>query len=114
MAGEAAGAARAALAATLSNGSAVKTLSDAHAESAQAWAVTLREPLGVSVEMRATRPASADTARGGPQAWSLAISSPALDPATLARHAPRLNERLRARALAPMHLRIDGDDDVPA
>jgi len=46
--------------------------------------------------------------------WNLALTSSAIDRAALARHASRLDERLRARGLAPGHLRIDDAPDEPS
>jgi hypothetical protein len=83
------------------------------AEAGGAWEVSLHESMGVAVEMRATRPASAN-AGGTPAAWTLTIGSSALDSAALARHAPRLNERLRARALTNTHVRIESSDKEAA
>ncbi len=74
------------------------------ADAAGAWEVTLRQPLGAAVDLRATR--STDAANG----WSLSIGSPSLDASVLARHAPRLNERLKARALSNTHVRIEERD----
>jgi hypothetical protein len=47
--------------------------------------------------------------------WTLTVSSSARDAALLARHAPRLNERLRARAIDLTHVRVErhaDDEDV--
>jgi hypothetical protein len=74
------------------------------AEAAGAWEVTLRQPLGVAVDVRASR--STDAVNG----WALSIGSPTLDASMLARHAPRLNERLKARALSNTHARIEESD----
>ncbi len=72
------------------------------------WEASVREPRGVAIEMRATREASAGASLGG---WTLTVASPAMEAALLARHAPRLVERLRLRGLDPAHLRIEEDDD---
>jgi hypothetical protein len=74
------------------------------ADAAGAWEVTLRQPLGAAVDVRATR--TTDAVNG----WSLAIGSPTLDASVLARHAPKLNERLKARALSNTHVRIEESD----
>jgi hypothetical protein len=77
-------------------------------DAAGAWSVSLNQPLGLALELRAVRGgATAET----PAHWTLTIASPAHDAALLARHAPRLNERLRARAL---HVRIESDDEASA
>jgi hypothetical protein len=73
-------------------------------QAAGAWELTLRQPLGAAVDVRATR--SAEAVNG----WSLSIGSPTLDASVLARHAPRLNERLKARGLSNSHVRIEGSD----
>lgn len=69
------------------------------------WELTLRQPLAAAMDVRATR--SAEAANG----WSLSIASPTLDASVLARHAPRLNERLKARALSNEHVRIEERDE---
>ena len=71
---------------------------------AGAWELTLRQPLGAAVDVRATR--NAESVNG----WSLTIGSPTLDASVLARHAPRLNERLKARGLSNTHARIEESD----
>ena len=71
---------------------------------ASAWELTLRQPLGAAVDVRATR--NAEAVNG----WSLSIGSPTLDASVLARHAPRLNERLKARGLSNSHARIEESD----
>lgn len=73
-------------------------------DTAGAWEVTLRQPLGAALDVRATR--TTDAANG----WSLTIGSPTLDASVLARHAPKLNERLKARALSNSHARIEERD----
>jgi len=74
------------------------------ANAAGAWELTLRQPLGAAMDVRATR--NAEAVNG----WSLSIGSPTLDASVLARHAPRLNERLKARALSSSHVRIEESD----
>jgi hypothetical protein len=79
-------------------------------EPAAAWEVSLRDPRGVVITLRAERPEGPrDPGHAAP--WTLTIAAPALDAAALLRHAPRLNERLKARALTPAHLRIDAGDE---
>lgn len=80
-------------------------------DTASAWEVTLNDPRGVAVELRAARPAGLAGA-DRPANWTLTIASPVHDAALLARHVPRLNERLRARELTHDHVRIEGDDDA--
>lgn len=79
-------------------------------DTASAWQVTLNDPRGVAVELRATRPAALAGA-DRPANWALTIAAPAHDAALLARHVPRLNERLRARELTHTHVRIEDDDE---
>ncbi len=71
------------------------------------WEASVGGPSGVAIELRASR-------GGGPDGWTLTISSPTVGAALLAQHAPRLNERLRARALAGTHVRIERDDGEDA
>ena len=71
---------------------------------AGAWELTLRQPLGAAVDVRATR--NAEAVNG----WSLSIGSPTVDASVLAHHAPRLNERLKARGLSNSHVRIEESD----
>jgi hypothetical protein len=101
----------AALEAALNADPGSQPLSGTQADTAGAWQVSLNEPMGVAVELRATRPASGGAA-GEPAAWTLTIASSSTDAAMLTRHAPRLNERLRARALTRDHVRIEGDDEA--
>jgi hypothetical protein len=77
------------------------------ADAAASWQVHLPQALGSGLELRATRTAGSAQAQPG---WALTIASPAHEAALLARHAPRLDERLRARALEVDHVRIERDD----
>ena len=85
----------------------------APADAGQAWELSLHEPDGgLVLSLRAERiAASTLTTPGAQPAWSLAINAPAAEAAALQRHAPRLAERLAARALAPAHLRIAADHE---
>jgi hypothetical protein len=86
----------------------------AQADSGQVWELSLNEPDGVVLSVRAERVALPPSAAGSgtpTPAWTLSINAPAAEAAALQRHAPRLAERLAARALAPAHLRIAGDPD---
>jgi hypothetical protein len=58
--------------------------------------------------LRAIRGACAAEAQA---TWTLTIGSSALDAAGLARHLPRLDERMRARAPNFTHVRIEADDE---
>jgi hypothetical protein len=62
------------------------------------WEVSIHESLGVAVELDATRE---------PTAWTLTIASPTTDASLLARHAPRLSERLRTRTASATHVRVE-------
>ena len=75
-------------------------------EAGGAWEVSLREPMGVAVELHASR-AEAVVPTTAPAPWTLAIATPGLAHATLMQHAPRLQDRLRARAIGEVHIRIE-------
>jgi hypothetical protein len=77
----------------------------AASNTAGAWELTLRQPLSAPLDLRASR--NAEAVNG----WSLTIGSPTVDASVLARHAPRLNERLKARALSNTHVRIEERDE---
>jgi hypothetical protein len=81
----------------------------ATAETTQNWQVSLSEPLGVPIELRATR--TVDPAAAGPAAWALTVGSSARDAAVLARQVPRLQERLRARDV-DAQVRVERDNEV--
>jgi hypothetical protein len=81
----------------------------AAAEPAMTWEATLSGPNAVPVELRATR--TDPTTPNSPQAlWGLTVSSSALGADVLARHAPRLTERLRKQAIDVDHVRIERRD----
>jgi hypothetical protein len=71
-----------------------------------AWEATVRESRGVAIELRATRTAPA--AGEAQAAWRLTLASPAMEATQLARHASRLAERLRTRAVD--HVRVETED----
>jgi hypothetical protein len=82
----------------------------AQADAGQVWELSLNEPDGLVLSLRAERVAQPASISGSPPpGWTLAITAPAAEAAALQRHAPRLAERLAARALAPAHLRIAGE-----
>jgi hypothetical protein len=84
----------------------------AQADAGQVWELSLNEPDGLVLSVRAERVAMPVSATGmEPPQWTLSINAHAAEAAALQRHAPRLAERLAARALAPAHLRIAGDRD---
>jgi hypothetical protein len=77
---------------------------------AHTWEVSLGEPLGVPMDLRATR--SPQQVTGAAAAgWSLTLSSSARDAALLARHVPRLHERLRSRGLDHGPVALERDDE---
>ncbi|MEO7245468.1 MAG: hypothetical protein ABIX12_10025 [Rubrivivax sp.] len=76
-------------------------------DAAQTFEVTLNDPRGIGLELRAQRAGGSQV--GAAQApWSLTIGSGVVDASVLARHAPRLNERLQARVVTHGHVRIEG------
>lgn len=75
---------------------------------AQAFQVSIHEPMGLPLELRAVRVAAAGPAQA-PQ-WALNIAVPARDAAQLARHGTRLDERLRARGVDGAQVRIHDDE----
>jgi hypothetical protein len=82
----------------------------AQAAAGQVWELSLNEPNGLVLSVRAERVAMPVSATGmEPPQWTLSINAHAAEAAALQRHAPRLAERLAARALAPAHLRIAAD-----
>lgn len=82
----------------------------AAAVEATAWQVTLRDPQGLPVELRVSRP-EGSASEAAP--WSLTVGAGAQHATQLAQHAQRLGERLRTRAVALSHLRIESDGEPP-
>ena len=76
---------------------------------AMTWEATLGGPNSVPVEVRATRTDQV-TPTGAQASWGLALSSSLLGADVLARHAPRLSERLRKQAIEVDHVRIERRD----
>ena len=76
-------------------------------DAALAFEVTLNDPRGIGLELRALR-AGGSQAGAAPAAWSLTVGSGLVDASVLARHAPRLNERLQARVVTHAHVRVEG------
>ena len=101
------GATQAALQSALNAEPGATGLAGAAGEAAGSWEVSVNQPLGVALELRATRAAGGTQ---GPAGWALSIGSPMLDATLLARHAPRLNERLKARAVTLSHVRIEEEN----
>ncbi|NRF67253.1 hypothetical protein HLB44_09685 [Aquincola sp. S2] len=71
------------------------------------WELSLNDPDGLALSLRAERVVAPQPAGAAPAPWTLAITTPTAEAAAaLRQHAPRLADRLAARALAPAHLRI--------
>jgi hypothetical protein len=79
-------------------------------DAARAFEVSVNEPLGVSLSLRAVQPVAQ---AGGVSRWALSIGSTNLNPAALKRNTGRLEARLRSRALSDETVRIEHDDPPP-
>lgn len=81
-----------------------------HRDAGGAWEVSLRDPLGIAVELRATRAATAGPG-AAPGPWTLSVAAPGITAAILSQQAPRLSERLqerlRGKAIGEFQLRIE-------
>lgn len=75
-------------------------------EAAMTWEAIVHEPNSVAVEVRAVR-AEQSAFSEQRATWGLTIASPTVGAEVLARHAPRLNERLRKQAIGLDHVRIE-------
>ncbi|HTT11055.1 MAG TPA: hypothetical protein VMG60_09220 [Burkholderiaceae bacterium] len=77
---------------------------------AAVWEASVSEPNSIPVDIRAIR-----AERSGPQqmqpTWTVGVSSSRVDAEILARHVPRLNERLRKQGIGFSHVREDRDED---
>jgi hypothetical protein len=73
------------------------------------WEASVCEPNSVAVEVRAVR-AERSTAHEAQPSWALTIGSSNVNAEVLARHAPRLNERLRKHAIGLSHVRIEREE----
>lgn len=74
------------------------------------WEASISEPNGIPVDVRALRADGATTQAGQP-AWTVAVSSSKVNADVLARHAPRLDERLRKRSAGVVHVRIESETE---
>jgi hypothetical protein len=74
------------------------------------WEASVCEPNSIAVDVRAVR-AERATAHEAQPSWSLTIGSSTVNAEALARHAPRLNERLRKHAIEFGHVRIERDEE---
>jgi len=79
-------------------------------DAAMTWEATVHEPNSVALEVRAVR-TERSALPGSQAAWGLTIASPTVGVEVLARHVPRLNERLRKHAIGPEHVRIERSDE---
>lgn len=86
------------------------TTSPATADTARAFEVSVKQPLGVGLELRATRPVQAGESHAGAR-WSLSISSTNLNPSVMRRYSTRLDERLSSRELPHEPVRIENDEE---
>jgi hypothetical protein len=77
---------------------------------AHTFQVSINEPMGLPMELRAVRVPAAGNVQA-PALWALNIAVPSRDAAQLARHGSRLDERLRARGVDPAHVRVDDRTD---
>lgn len=76
------------------------------------WQVSIGEPLGVPIELRAQR--GERTAQEAAAPWALSLRSSSLGADTLARHVSRLHERLRKQGVEFDHVRVERDDEAAA
>ncbi len=81
----------------------------ANGADAHTFQVSINEPMGLPLELRAVRVPAAGQVQG-PALWALNISAPSRDVAVLSRHGSRLDERLRARGIDPSQVRVEADD----
>jgi hypothetical protein len=77
---------------------------------AHTFEVSINEPMGLPLELRAVRVAAAGNV-ATPAQWALNITAPSRDANQLARHGSRLDERLRARGLERASVRVDDRGD---
>ena len=75
---------------------------------AAVWEASIREPNSIAVDVRATRVEKSAFESQAP--LTLTIASSTVDASVLARHVPKLNERLRKHAVGLTHVRIQEDD----
>ena len=77
-------------------------------EPAAVWEASVREANSVPVDMRFTR--AEKTAADVQPGWTMTVGSSSVNAEMLARHAPRLNERLRKSGVGLDHVRIQRDE----
>jgi hypothetical protein len=78
---------------------------------AMTWEAVVSEPNAVAVQVRAVRTVHADAAAGAPATWGVTVAAPSVDAGLLARHVPRLNERLRKQGVDVDHVRVERQQD---
>jgi len=100
---------RAAIEAALNSNPAPLVTAVGATDPAALWEASISEPNGIAVDVRALR--SEQLTPQAQPGWSVAVSSSAVDAEVLARHAPRLNERLRKHAVGFSHVRIESSHD---
>jgi hypothetical protein len=76
---------------------------------AHTFQVSINEPMGLPLELRAVRLPSAGQVQA-PAMWSLNIASPSRETGLLARHGSRLDERLRARGIDLGRVEVESDE----
>jgi hypothetical protein len=74
------------------------------------WEASISEPNAIAVDVRMMR-AERSTAQEAQPNWTVAVSSSTVNAEVLARHAPRLNERLRKQGVGFSHVRIEGEQE---
>lgn len=104
-------AARAKLDAALNANIAPSITAVGETDPAALWEASVREPNSIAVDVRALRAERSGQEAGA--AWTVSVKSSSVGAETLARHAPRLDERLRKRAAGFTHVRIEQDDPDP-
>jgi hypothetical protein len=77
---------------------------------AHTFDVSIGEPMGLPLELRAVRVPAAGNVQA-PALWALNIAAPARDSGLLSRHGSRLDERLRARGIDGARVSIDDRHD---
>ena len=82
----------------------------ANAADANTFQVSINEPMGLPLELRAVRvPATGQVQ--APAMWALNIAAPSRDAMHLGRQGARLDERLRARGIDAGALHVERDDE---
>ena len=77
-------------------------------DAGRGFEVSVNERMGVPLSLQVMPPGAVHPGGG----WTLSISSPNLNPATLKRYSGRLEERLRSRSLTSEPVHIDHEDEA--